>query len=125
MRAVIKSDECLDFVLEKMRGTMLLDDGFSEVDEIEMYKRRKHINFFTMSQQGFLCLSEDDDMVFIHFAWYDKTFTAQKEMVRLGKQIYKHYTVYKGKPIYYSGLKDFYHNHSTKIEEGLWLFEPK
>lgn len=121
----IKDDSCLDFVLDKMRGNMLLVDGATDEDEIESYKSSKHVNYFIPSDDGFLCLVELDQFVYIPFAWHIGKHETLKEMVKLGKQLYKHYSIDQGKPIYYTGLKNFYGHNSREVMENVWIFEPK
>ena len=122
---IIKDDNCLDFVAQKMKGQLLLDDGASEENDMEEYKTHSHLNIFIDEGEGFLCLSFHDSFVVVHYAWHKGTRSTHKQMVRLGKDLYKQYTISKGWPIYYTGIKNFYKNHSRQIEKNLWVFEPK
>ena len=125
MNCIIKGDEAIPFISEKMQGCMLLADGVTEQDEIDAYLEMNHINFFTPSGDGFLCVGIVDDIAIIPFAWHTGTFRSQKEMVKLGKELYQHYTVELGYPIYYTGLKNLYTNNSEEIEPNVWVFKPK
>lgn len=125
INAQIRDDDFLPFILGKMMGKMLLIDNFTEHDEIEMYRNTDHVNYFIPSGDGFLCVSIFDEFVMIPFAWHTGKRSTLKEMVRLGKDLYIHYTLEQNKPIYYSGLKNFYNNHSRKIADDVWVFEPK
>lgn len=124
MTAEIRDDSCLGFVLEKMQDKMLLVGGFTELDEMDMYTTSEHVNYFIPSGNGFLCVSVSNEFVMIPFAWYDMSYKARKEMIILGKELYKYYTIDQGKPIYYTGLKNFYGNHSEQIAENVWEFKP-
>lgn len=121
----IKDDDCLQFVLEKMIGNMLLLKGFTEEDEITIYTKSPHVNYFIPSGDGFLCVSEMENYVTIPFAWHIGKLSTQKEMVKLGKELYKKYTIGQGKSILYTGLKNFYGHNSRKIADNVWIFEPK
>ena len=125
MTAQIRDDEFLPFILGKMMGKMLLIDGFTEHDEMDIYKNSDHTNYFTPSGNGFLCVSHYDDFVMIPFAWYDMSYKARKEMIILGKELYQHYTIEQEMPIFYTGLKNFYKNHSRELAKNVWVFEPK
>jgi len=125
MTAIIKDDTCLDFVLDKMRGKMILEEGITDQSEIELYRSTTHINYFTPSENGFLCVSEAEEYVFIPFAWHIGKHSTLKEMVTLGKELYRYYTLTKGKPIYYTGLKNLYGHNSVEIMENVWMFKPK
>ena len=120
-----KLDSCLDFVLEKMKGNLILLNNTTEEDEIEYYKIFPHVNYFLESDKGFLCVVELEVCTFVDFAWYDGSYTAHKQMVKLGKELYQHYTIEQDKPIYYSGLKNFYKHHSIEVNPNLWQFSPK
>lgn len=123
--AQIRSDDFLPFILGKMMGKMRLESGFTEHDEMNIYKESNHVNYFIPSGEGFLCISVYKEFILIPFAWYDGSFSAQKEMVKLGKQLYKYYTVEHDMPIYYTGLENFYTNHSEKVMDNVWIFKPK
>ena len=125
INAQIRDDECLSLVLNKMMGKMILAEGTTEHDEMELYKQSDHINYFIPSGDGFLCVTEYDHHVFIPFAWYDGSFSAHKDMVKLGKELYKYYTINKDKKIYYSGIKNFYGHNSVEVSESIWIFRPK
>jgi hypothetical protein len=122
---ILASDRAMmPIVQDKMKGTMLLSDNETEEGIIsEYFKHKEHFNYIIdYDINGFLCLSVHDDVVTISFAWHIGTFTTQKKMVRLGKELYKMYTLDQGKPIYYTGLKNFYPNHSIEIAEDVWEF---
>lgn len=125
MNYLIRDDDYLPFVLDKMMGNMLLIDGVTEQDEIDMYKDSEHINYFIPSGNGFLCVSIYEDFVMIPFAWHIGKHSTLKEMVRLGKDLYKHYTIDQDKPIFYTGLKNLYGHNSRQFVENVWIFEPK
>ena len=121
---LIKDDTCLDFVLEKMQGNMRLDPGATEESDVENYKTFPHVNYFIPEGNGFLCVAELQGFIFIPYAWYDGSFSARRQMVKLGKDLYKHYTTVNKLPIYYTGLKNFYPNHSQELKPNLWVFYP-
>jgi len=125
LTAQIRDDAFLPFIMGKMMGKMLLQDGATEQTEIEAYKNVDHVNYFIPSGDGFLCVAIMDNFVFIPFAWHIGKHGTLKEMVRLGKELYQHYTVEQGKPIYYTGLKNFYGHNSREVMENVWIFEPK
>jgi len=125
INAQIRDDDFLPFILGKMMGNMLLVDGFTEHDEIEIYKNSEHVNYFIPSGDGFLCVTIHGTFVVIPFAWHTGKHGTLKEMVRLGKDLYKHYTIDQGKPIFYTGIKNFYGHNSKKVADNLWIFEPK
>jgi len=125
LNSYIREDDCLSFVQDKMMGNMRLEDGFTEEDEMLMYKNTNHVNYFIPSGNGFLCVSIYEEFVVIPFAWHIGKHGTLKEMVRLGKDLYKHYTIERCKPIYYTGLKNLYGHNSVEIAENLWMFEPK
>lgn len=122
---IIRDDTCLEFVAEKMQGTMLLDEGVTEADDIEEYKSYDHINAFIDEGQGFLCLSIHENFVYVHYAWHEGKRSTQKQMVKLGKELYRRYRVQMGLSMYYSGQRNFYKHHSREVSDGLWIFEPK
>ena len=108
-----------------MQGTMMLDDGMTEADDIAEYKSYIHINAFIDEGLGFLCLSIHEEFVYVHYAWHEGRRSTQKQMVKLGKELYRRYTVERGLSIYYSGQTNFYKNHSRQVFEDAWVFEPK
>lgn len=121
---IIKDDSCLDFVLEKMMGNLILAPNGTEQDEMDDYESLRHINYFTDNDKGFLCIAHTNDYVSVYFAWYDKSFTTRKQMVALGKELYEFYTIKHDLPMVYSGLKNFYSHHSEQIAEDVWVFKP-
>lgn len=125
LTALIKDDTCLGFVHEKMIGNLNLLEGWTEQDDIDDYKDNyPHVNYFIPSDRGFLCVAELQSFIFIPYAWYDGSFSARREMVKLGKDLYEHYTRNNKLPIYYTGLKNFYPNHSRELKPNLWVFAP-
>jgi len=113
-------------VQEVMKGSMLLEDGETEASVIDDYfNHPKHKNYIIDDAiNGFLCVTEYDDYAIVNFAWHMGSFATLKKMVRLGKAIYKIYTIDKGIPLYYSGKKNLYANHSEEIAENVWQFIP-
>ena len=122
---IVRDDSCLEFVAEKMQGTMLLDEGMTEADDIAEYKSYDHLNAFIDEGQGFLCVSIHENFVLVHYAWHEGKRSTLKQMVRLSKDMYKQYTINQGKPMYYTGKNNLYKHHSKELSVGLWVFEPK
>lgn len=108
-----------------MMGKMRLEPGDTEQDEIRAYKETDHVNYFIPSGDGFLCVSHFEGFVMIPFAWHIGKHSTLKEMVQLGKDLYKHYTVNQGMPIYYTGLRNFYTHNSVEVMDNVWIFRPK
>lgn len=119
---MLASDCYMIPLVEKyMNNTMYLEDGQTEEQLIENYFNHKpHHNWVV--DNGFLCVEDYKDYVIVVFAWYNKSYSAHKDMVNLGKYLYELYTVKQDKPMYYTGLTNFYRNHSVKISDNLWQF---
>ena len=111
-------------VTETMKGNLILNDDETEESIIEEYfNHRDHYNYVTDEDaNGFLCVSVYNEYVVVNFAWHIGTFGSQKKMVQLGKQLHYLYTVGHKKPIYYSGKKNLYPNHSITIAHNVWQF---
>ena len=76
-----------------------------------------HKVFFTPSG-GYYCLVEENDHLFIVFAWTNPDEWAQerKDMPTLIKSLYNAAHL----PIRYTGVNNIMKNHSVEIEPGLW-----
>jgi len=125
MQPHIRDDDFIPFIHGKMMGTMNLAAGVTEHDEIEVYKQTDHINYFAPSGKAFICISIHDELLFVHFAWNDGSNKARKEFAELSKFIYKKYTLGMNKPMYYTGINNYWQNNSFEVRENLWIFEPK
>ena len=111
-------------VEKNMVGNLILDVG--ETDEIiiaEYFQHPFHYNWIIDDDiNGFLCVTEYDDYVAVNFAWHIGTFATLKKMVRMAKHLYQIHTVGDNKPMYYSGKKNLYPNHSITIADNVWQF---
>ena len=116
----LKGDDCLEFVLSKVRNTNNSPDGITIEDEIEAYIETNHMNFFINDNKGFHCVSFIDNLVVIAFSWHDGTHKARKQMVDLAKDFYYYYTLGQSKPVVYTGVKNVMGNHSVEIAENTW-----
>lgn len=109
-----------------MPGKLILNDGETEESIInEYFSHPKHKNYIIDDEvNGFLCITEYDDFIVVNFAWHIGSFSTQRKMVRLGKALYKMYTLDKKLPMYYSGKTNLYSNHSIEIDDNTWQFIP-
>lgn len=113
----------IDLVREKMVGAIKLEDDETYDSVIDDYfNHHNHREWVLPDNEGFLCVTEYDEYCVVNFAWHIGKRRTAKAMVLLGRDIYKHYTVDKNKPLYYSGSTNLYSNHSISVGDGVWQF---
>jgi len=115
----ISDREAYPFILEKMKDKCLLA-GSLEDDIKSFMSHDKHECYFADDYSCFICVSYLDNFVFIPYTWRDNSRTSLKKLVKFAKSLYTRYTINKDIPILYSGLKNFYPNHSVEIADSIW-----
>lgn len=112
-----------EFIEEKMAGCLKLSEEFqTEQEMFDCFFDGPHNIYSLDGDIGFLGIQEAEGFAYVAFAWYDGSFKAHRQMVKLGYQLYKTYTEDLGLPIYYSGKSNFYKHHSVEIEPDQWQF---
>ena len=106
-------------ILDKMEGKCNLDSPLES--NIHIYMRNEfHENWFADDDSCFMCVSHHDGFISIPYTYRDNSYKALKELVDFAKELYKCYTIDKQIPIIYTGLKNFYPNHSVELAKDVW-----
>ena len=81
------------------------------------FSHPSHRTFMT-SSGGFYCVTQEEDCLFIHYAWHNpKEWKSElKEMTELIRRI----SDYAGQPIRYTGVSNIMKNHSKEIAPDLF-----
>lgn len=111
-------------ILKRMANNCMIDCSLEE-DIIHYMKQENHENWFSKDNDCFMCITHLEDKVVVPYTWRANTFKAHRELAMFAKQLYKCYTIDKRIPIYYTGLKNLYPNHSIEVSENVWLLKMK
>ena len=117
--------EAREWIKEKLEGKTALPEEFTLDDDIDCFMAMPHECYLVEGGRGFLFHSIHKGFVIVSYVWSDMSIHAHKELIKFGKKLYKRYTIDNETPIYYSGLINFYPNHSVEVADNLWQFKPK
>jgi hypothetical protein len=113
------------WILSKLEGKTALVDGDTLEDDVDYFMGQTHHCYLVEGGRGFICYSLHAKYINVAYVWSDMSMRAHKELIQFGKMLYKRYTIDNEIPIYYSGLINFYPNHSKEVAKDLWQFMPK
>ena len=113
------------YIKQLMRYRCVQPDGMTFDDDFDYYLQTDHSNYFTEDGKCFICVAVHDTYVSVPYIYSDMTFKHHRELVRFAKCLYKRYTIRDNKPMLYTGVKNYYPNHSVEVYDNVWQFIPK
>lgn len=119
----INDEEARVMILDKLTNN--INPMLPIEDDVTGYMAKPHYNYIVEGKRGLFCYTVEKKYITVYYVWSDMSVRAHKELIKFAKMLYKRYTIDNNLPILYTGLKNFYPNHSVELADKLWQFEPK
>ena len=83
-----------------------------------------HVIIGTENGNGVVGIELHDEYVWVTFLYGDMKKSTHVELAEIGKWLYRFYTEGKGKPVLYTGDRNYYKNNSIELAPKLWQLLP-
>ena len=121
----LDDDAAFPIIREKLHDKCMLPEFMTFEDDLMAYSMTEHYNYFTDDLGGLICISIHNGYIGVPYTYSDMRYSIHKELITFAKKLYKRYTIIEERPILYTGLKNFYPNHSVELAKDFWQFKPK